>query len=309
MGVAAPVHPRGRGEHFGRSYDGRSGFGSSPRARGTHLTFLGKQYDPRFIPAGAGNTSPPRPPPWPRPVHPRGRGEHLSRSSCSSGVSGSSPRARGTRREVGPVVGLIRFIPAGAGNTGDIRSDKDVIRGSSPRARGTRQALLFTGELRRFIPAGAGNTELKFEIQKPNPVHPRGRGEHCSWMESGSHSCGSSPRARGTLVNPLCDDERQRFIPAGAGNTTWRRCRRLSSAVHPRGRGEHFSHLLWYTSRTGSSPRARGTRLMSGRALAPVRFIPAGAGNTEQEPLLCSTRTVHPRGRGEHHDVISAVGT
>ena len=178
MGVAAPVHPRGRGEHFGRSYDGRSGFGSSPRARGTHLTFLGKQYDPRFIPAGAGNTSPPRPPPWPRPVHPRGRGEHLSRSSCSSGVSGSSPRARGTRREVGPVVGLIRFIPAGAGNTGDIRSDKDVIRGSSPRARGTRQALLFTGELRRFIPAGAGNTELKFEIQKPNPVHPRGRGEH-----------------------------------------------------------------------------------------------------------------------------------
>ncbi len=50
----------------------------------------------------------------------------------------------------------------------------------------------------------------------------------------------------------------------------------------------------------GSSPRARGTRLVVVEIIAHERFIPAGAGNTPIERLPMSIESVHPRGRGEH---------
>ena len=52
--------------------------------------------------------------------------------------------------------------------------------------------------------------------------------------------------------------------------------------------------------RSGSSPPTRGTLLRQRRLGAPVRFIPAYAGNTSsaRSPRLCNA--VHPRLRGEH---------
>ena len=111
-------------------------------------------------------------------VHPRGRGEHDSIAEIISDCRGSSPRARGTRPDVLVLYDVVRFIPAGAGNTPTVpekrfkravhprgRGEHSEIKriilrddGSSPRARGTHAGVIYTPWHRRFIPAGAGNT-------------------------------------------------------------------------------------------------------------------------------------------------------
>ena len=71
---------------------------------------------------------------------------------------------------------------------------------------------------------------------------------------------GSSPRARGALVDHADQEGVVGLIPAGAGSTarstsSWRRRR-----AHPRGRGEHTSAYSARSVIGGSSPRARGAR-------------------------------------------------
>src|SRR5690625_7468639 len=93
-------------------------------------------------------------------VQPGGRGDHTVAVTLAALPDGSSPRARGTLRRLGPHDSGGRFIPAGAGNTGDEAeaesetavhprgrgehlSYSDRLKhcgGPSPRARGTRQA-------------------------------------------------------------------------------------------------------------------------------------------------------------------------
>ncbi len=51
---------------------------------------------------------------------------------------------------------------------------------------------------------------------------------------------------------------------------------------------------------TGSSPRVRGTPVISTGLPADARFIPAGAGNTIYRDISELRALVHPRGCGEH---------
>ena len=94
------VHPRGRGERVKRLFRRYDGAGSSPRARGTPYESPVKSGPGRFIPAGAGNAvvAPGRHPLIS--VHPRGRGERAVVYPGSGCNDGSSPRARGTRRDL-----------------------------------------------------------------------------------------------------------------------------------------------------------------------------------------------------------------
>ena len=176
-------------------------------------------------------------------------------------LSGSSPRARGTRLEYRQLPALQRFIPAGAGNTSGTcwtpwtstvhprgrgehetaMSDLTHSDGSSPRARGTPSRPRCTGRGWRFIPAGAGNTRGWWKTRPASPVHPRGRGEHTVRGQDLQPYAGSSPRARGTPCRPRPPGTPARFIPAGAGNTHWAKTLSTGLAVHPRGRGEHLS--------------------------------------------------------------------
>ena len=112
-----PVHPRARGEHDNPVGDGKAITGSSPRARGTRSCVNKCSCLNRFIPARAGNTPPGAPLPCPTPVHPRARGEHTTTTAAIASHAGSSPRARGTLRDVGHQIEAGRFIPARAGNT------------------------------------------------------------------------------------------------------------------------------------------------------------------------------------------------
>ncbi len=137
--LGVPVYPRWRGEHGRMTHPSNSGSGLSPLARGTHLG--GNQNDEvnglsplargthvlpgtkstgsRFIPAGAGNTPTVAVTGGVPAVYPRWRGEHGLVSGAFDCADGLSPLARGTHFQILFRPGNVRFIPAGAGNTGD----------------------------------------------------------------------------------------------------------------------------------------------------------------------------------------------
>ncbi len=70
--------------------------------------------------------------------------------------------------------------------------------------------------------------------------------------------------------------------------------------VYPRWRGEHYSDLVTDYGPHGLSPLARGTQQFSQFIEFFLRFIPAGAGNTEQPRRDPHAIPVYPRWRGEH---------
>ena len=70
--------------------------------------------------------------------------------------------------------------------------------------------------------------------------------------------------------------------------------------VYPRWRGEHGRALRRSQQRRGLSPLARGTLGNGSHQAEPRRFIPAGAGNTDEMNNAVFPVTVYPRWRGEH---------
>ncbi len=111
------VYPRWRGEHRIDSPRLRTAAGLSPLARGTPLPVPPCCFRSRFIPAGAGNTVVDAHKASLFQVYPRWRGEHRFTALIASIPSGLSPLARGTRLLPLLHQGVLRFIPAGAGNT------------------------------------------------------------------------------------------------------------------------------------------------------------------------------------------------
>ena len=90
---------------------------------------------------------------------------------------------------------------------------------------------------------------------------------------------GSSPRGRGTAVNPCQPLGDQRFIPAWAGNRPEKVRKASGTAVHPRVGGEQTEADLRLIVDDGSSPRGRGTGIVIPLLSPSPRFIPAWAGN------------------------------
>ena len=301
------VHPRSRGEHTMMALIGLEADGSSPLARGTRSP----------CPRRTGRST----------VHPRSRGEHYPVSGGGFSAVGSSPLARGTHPHRRDHRRGRRFIPARAGNTeafARVKGNKPVhprsrgehtmsgrkalrFCGSSPLARGTPIDSPSALEYRRFIPARAGNTEARKINRRLTPVHPRSRGEHEALRNRQLTPIGSSPLARGT--QHLRDGPRDghRFIPARAGNTDRGSGREAGATVHPRSRGEHVGVPVPHRIRAGSSPLARGTRHRRRVDRAPLRFIPARAGNTLLAAEGRGANPVHPRSRGEHPSKLGEV--
>ena len=172
----------------------------------------------RFIPARAGNSQLPHSP-FPRStVHPRACGELLFDSSRAGGMSGSSPRVRGTPHRSDLPPSGTRFIPARAGNSqvdlrdipaqtvhpracGELKpcpQSGNLRIGSSPRVRGTRLDGDGCRSLCRFIPARAGNSVPPGRWRPLQAVHPRACGELVEQVRKPIALYGSSPRVRGT---------------------------------------------------------------------------------------------------------------
>ena len=121
-----------------------------------------------------------------------------------------------------------------------------------------------------------------------------------TWERDNGLSSGLSPLARGTRQNGLSSLVRLRFIPAGAGNTCFRKSMDYCYSVYPRWRGEHGRTEYKAVYLLGLSPLARGTLALQQQHPWPRRFIPAGAGNTLRLFAIARFLPVYPRWRGEH---------
>ena len=116
-------------------------------------------------------------------------------------------------------------------------------RGSSPRMRGT--------------PYGA---RAAF---KSSVAHPHVCGEHFKAPLLVVPEVGSSPRMRGTLTKTGLRADGIGLIPTYAGNTRRIQERNYVSRAHPHVCGEHDKTLRNKRGVQGSSPRMRGTHLLT----------------------------------------------
>ena len=186
----------------------------------------------------------------------------------------------------------IRFIPARAGNT-----CRNAWQSRSPSVH----------------PRAGGNTCSAVSVSATPSVHPRAGGEHKRARGCGVGDTGSSPRGRGThRLDPLLHGVR-RFIPARAGNTALQTSILSSASVHPRAGGEHAKYSNASGSKTGSSPRGRGTLIRICRDHLDDRFIPRGRGTRRRPPSTGRPTPVHPRAGGEHggalRELTATVGS
>ena len=237
--ASSPDHPRSRGVYYPKVTTIIYDEGSSPLARGLQSDHRSQNPQRRIIPARAGFTL--RAPSARRgaPDHPRSRGVYVAASGRSGLAGGSSPLARGLLDMM--VVNELneRIIPARAGFTlfqwppprtswDHPRSRgvyatgwpiEDGQEGSSPLARGLRVPAESSARPDRIIPARAGFTEEDGRFVGAPQDHPRSRGVYPVGIAGSLPTDGSSPLARGLLV----DGDRvvllTRIIPARAGFT------------------------------------------------------------------------------------------
>ena len=128
-------HPRARGENTGGESTPRIGSGTSPRTRGKRGLEKRGELGRRNIPACAGKTFPDRTGPGRTAEHPRVRGENAGASARLRGNLGTSPRARGKRRQKSFFGVAFGNIPACAGKTCRVDA-RHVNLPEHPRVRG-----------------------------------------------------------------------------------------------------------------------------------------------------------------------------
>ena len=172
--------------------------------------------------------------------HPRSRGENADSRFERNEALGTSPLARGKRTTATTTNASCWNIPARAGKTATIKSltphnrehprsrgenrvlpvPAGTVTGTSPLARGKLSAnIQLVGNLRN-IPARAGKTPTGQATAHHHSEHPRSRGENL--IESSPHRTltGTSPLARGKLLQITHGNRTHGNIPARAGKTS-----------------------------------------------------------------------------------------
>ena len=275
-------HPRSRGVYPSPRVDTPAPLGSSPLARGLLHAVVVLRGVCRIIPARAGFTSPNRRAQNRSRDHPRSRGVYHRVLTKYYRMVGSSPLARGLHGSCLACILMRRIIPARAGFTpwtrpspvtcwdhprsrGVYKTPTTILlaaTGSSPLARGLRAQRRSVPASARIIPARAGFTGCPGPASPCREDHPRSRGVYGDGVDVGDVAEGSSPLARGLLSTwrRLCP--RGRIIPARAGFTQAMCLRWCPTADHPRSRGVYCVLVACACACVGSSPLARGLRVV-----------------------------------------------
>ena len=313
-----PDHPRSRGVYSSQNVALPAYAGSSPLARGLLMAPIAVGRISRIIPARAGFTPSRRPGTSSPRDHPRSRGVYCAMFASRGATTGSSPLARGLQGGL-----LVRLygrgiIPARAGFTTGSRSScatgsdhprsrgvysttcpaPSSRKGSSPLARGLQRRRHAGGVGVRIIPARAGFTGRGAGRRYSSTDHPRSRGVYACPRDSPGFWCGSSPLARGLHGQGHSVRRQDRIIPARAGFTPGRPVGSSRGWDHPRSRGVYTTRNRGGSSRTGSSPLARGLPESPLMENVPPGIIPARAGFTGPQRNRQAGARDHPRSRG-----------
>lgn len=156
-----------------------------------------------------------------------------------------------------------------------------VILKPSPHTRGPRRRCYYAGGQQGIIPAYAGSTDAAYRSFSLSWDHPRIRGVHSLLRSLSVTSEGSSPHTRGPRYQSPVWQPYDRFIPAYAGSTEYRRRSSSRRQDHPRIRGVHRNGTISSPLALGSSPHTRGPLSVHGHFPLGVGIIPAHAGSTD----------------------------
>ena len=118
------------------------------------------------------------------------------------------------------------------------------------------------------------------------------------------HGLGSSPRMRGTHARASPYTVAPGLIPTYAGNTEDEPGRTRMPRAHPHVCGEHACHSWLLRLLLGSSPRMRGTLLLTVLRVSSSGLIPTYAGNTAVARHLTPLAGAHPHVCGEHQSPV-----
>ena len=162
------------------------------------------------------------------------------------------------------------------------------------------------------IPAWAGETPPLVALRWDDQVYPRVGGGNQSLRISPSRQNGLSPRGRGKRRRGNAGHQRQRSIPAWAGETPPQSPYRRSPSVYPRVGGGN-RRIRWGQGwLQGLSPRGRGKHRPATSDRTSERSIPAWAGETSSVRTSMASCAVYPRvgggNNGEHPGPIHLVG-
>ena len=149
------------------------------------------------------------------------------------------------------------------------------------------------------IPACTGSSPPRGTSGAPSGEHPRVHGEQPRCAARRGRRAGTSPRARGAVLQQVRHRPYGGNIPACTGSSSWTRTSAASAWEHPRVHGEQRRSGSRQGPSGGTSPRARGAALQ-----VPVRVflrgnIPACTGSRGPPAGSGTSAGEHPRVHGE----------
>ena len=206
---------------------------------------------------------------------------HAGEPSCrrrSSSFPPVYPRPRG---------GTYTTLPANA-----------MVEGLSPPTRGNLGGNRNAGRRVGSIPAHAGEPAAGCTRTAFGKVYPRPRGGTSERQSVMLPTAGLSPPTRGNPAREANSAERERSIPAHAGEPTPRSTASAKASVYPRPRGGTSAFSTDSSASAGLSPPTRGNLIRAARFLASAGSIPAHAGEPRARTERPDGARVYPRPRG-----------
>ena len=164
--------------------------------------------------------------------------------------------------------------------------------------RGNRYSGADGDSCKRSIPAHAGQPISREPSLMTIRVYPRACGATLTKPIGNPVSHGLSPRMRGNRSAPPDYPNKDRSIPAHAGQPGYDRVVGLHKGVYPRACGATPRIHAYKPTGGGLSPRMRGNPYPTALAIASARSIPAHAGQPLCDSESVQAVRVYPRACG-----------